>query len=51
MKVLFLTPYPLGCAASQRFRFEQYFGFLAAREVEYDVSSISDEDPTLNLKS
>jgi glycosyltransferase involved in cell wall biosynthesis len=28
MKILFLTPYPIGHAPSQRFRFEQYFGLL-----------------------
>ncbi len=28
MKILFLFPYPSGTAASQRFRFEQYLGFL-----------------------
>jgi glycosyltransferase involved in cell wall biosynthesis len=26
MKVLIVCPYPVGCAPSQRFRFEQYFG-------------------------
>lgn len=28
MKILFLTPYPFNEAASQRFRFEQYYPFL-----------------------
>lgn len=28
MQILFVTPYPLGKAPSQRFRFEQYLGFL-----------------------
>lgn len=28
MKILFLCPYPLSVAPSQRFRFEQYFDFL-----------------------
>ncbi len=42
MKVLFLTPYPPGQAASQRFRFEQYFGYLTDRGIEYDVSSFLD---------
>ncbi|MGF1638448.1 MAG: glycosyltransferase family 4 protein [Cyclobacteriaceae bacterium] len=28
-KILFILPYPVGKAASQRFRFEQYLGFLS----------------------
>ncbi|MFN9502007.1 MAG: glycosyltransferase family 4 protein [Chryseotalea sp.] len=31
MKILFLTPYPLQVAPSQRFRFEQYFSVLQAK--------------------
>jgi glycosyltransferase involved in cell wall biosynthesis len=39
MKVLFLVPYPLNCAPSQRFRFEQYLGLLSEREITYEVQS------------
>ncbi|MEE9268802.1 MAG: glycosyltransferase family 4 protein, partial [Candidatus Krumholzibacteria bacterium] len=31
-----VTPYPLGQAASQRFRFEQYFPLLALERMEFD---------------
>jgi glycosyltransferase involved in cell wall biosynthesis len=34
-RILFLVPYPLGVAPSQRFRFEQYFGLL--REHGHEV--------------
>jgi glycosyltransferase involved in cell wall biosynthesis len=37
MKILFIVPYPIGKAASQRFRFEQYFGILSAHGFRYDV--------------
>ena len=43
MKVLFLTPYPTGQAASQRFRFEQYFHLLKERGIECEVSGFLDE--------
>lgn len=36
-KILFLVPYPLGIAASQRFRFEQYFEVLDKEGIAYDV--------------
>lgn len=36
IKILFLFPYPSGTAASQRFRFEQYFEFLEQCGFEYD---------------
>ncbi len=42
MKVLFLVPYPLGEAGSQRFRFEQYFGVMRDRGISIDVSSFLD---------
>lgn len=38
-KILFLLPYPLRSAPSQRFRFEQYFTFLRANHFEYRISS------------
>lgn len=34
MKVLFLVPYPLNSAPSQRFRFEQYINILKAKNME-----------------
>lgn len=39
MKILFIVPYPLGEAPSQRFRFEQYFGILSERGYSYSVKS------------
>jgi glycosyltransferase involved in cell wall biosynthesis len=38
-KVLFLIPYPLNEAPSQRFRFEQYFQFLESNNYVYKVQS------------
>ncbi|MDH3708871.1 MAG: glycosyltransferase [Cyclobacteriaceae bacterium] len=35
MKVLFLIPYPVDEAPSQRFRFEQYFELLRSKGIEY----------------
>jgi glycosyltransferase involved in cell wall biosynthesis len=35
--ILFLTPYPFGTAASQRFRFEQYFEALNENGIEYTI--------------
>jgi glycosyltransferase involved in cell wall biosynthesis len=37
MKILFVVPYPIGRAASQRFRFEQYFKLLDQKGFKYDV--------------
>ncbi len=39
MKILFLVPYPLKEAPSQRFRFEQYFEILASQGHTYEVKS------------
>ncbi|MEO5976553.1 MAG: glycosyltransferase family 4 protein [Chryseolinea sp.] len=36
-KVLFLVPYPLNEAPSQRFRFEQYFELLIRNDIEFKV--------------
>ena len=36
-KILFLTPYPIGQAPSQRFRFEQYFDILSKRKIKYAI--------------
>lgn len=38
-KILFLFPYPLGEAPSQRFRFEQYIQFLEKNNIQYDTQS------------
>lgn len=38
-KVVFLVPYPLDEAPSQRFRFEQYFSVLAYAGINYSVYS------------
>jgi hypothetical protein len=39
MRILFVAPYPIGLAASQRFRFEQYFSYLDEKKVEYETAS------------
>jgi glycosyltransferase involved in cell wall biosynthesis len=39
MKILFLVPYPIGEAPSQRFRFEQYFDLLHQNGIAVTVSS------------
>ena len=43
MKILFLVPYPLGEAPSQRFRFEQYFTFLKEVGHDYKVQGFLDQ--------
>ncbi|MBP7477827.1 MAG: glycosyltransferase family 4 protein [Chitinophagales bacterium] len=43
IKVIFLVPYPLKEAPSQRFRFEQYFDVLEKNQIDYRVSSFIDE--------
>jgi len=42
MKILFLVPYPLGEAPSQRFRFEQYFKILSGKSISFTVHSFLD---------
>lgn len=37
MKILFVVPYPTGKAASQRFRFEQYYSLLDTQGIAYDI--------------
>lgn len=44
LKILFLTPYPLGQAPSQRFRFEQYLELLSSQGWEYDFEPFLDEE-------
>ncbi len=39
MRILFIAPYPIGLAASQRFRFEQYFSILKENNIEYQTAS------------
>lgn len=43
-RILFLVPYPLGVAPSQRFRFEQYFGLLEAHGHEVIVRPFLDQE-------
>ena len=45
MRILFLAPYPLGAAPSQRFRFEQYFAILNQSGHQFNFS------PFLDLKA
>ena len=42
-KILFLTPYPLNSAPSQRFRFEQYLPFFKKEGISYKVVSFLDK--------
>jgi glycosyltransferase involved in cell wall biosynthesis len=37
MKILFIVPYPIGKAPSQRFRFEQYFEYLEKSGISYEI--------------
>jgi len=48
-RILFLVPYPLGIAPSQRFRFEQYFDILKANDFEFDVKTYLDDKAMLFL--
>ncbi len=43
-KILFLSPYPFGKAASQRLKYEQYFSHLEANEFRLVTSSFIDEN-------
>ena len=49
MKVLFVVPYPLGEAASQRFRVEQFLPFLEEEHIEYRVATFWDKKTWLLL--
>ncbi len=42
-KILFIIPYPIDVAPSQRFRFEQYFEVLTNSGYQYDVASFWSE--------
>ncbi len=36
---MFIVPYPIGEAPSQRFRFEQYFSILKENQISFDIQS------------
>ncbi|HBH22888.1 MAG TPA: group 1 glycosyl transferase [Cytophagales bacterium] len=38
MRILFVAPYPIGQAPSQRFRFEQYFTLLQQQGIRFDTA-------------
>ncbi|WP_242927773.1 glycosyltransferase family 4 protein [Pontibacter vulgaris] len=38
MKILFVVPYPVNEAASQRFRYEQYLSLLQAQSIKYKLA-------------
>lgn len=42
-KIFFIVPYPLKCAPSQRFRFEQYFSLLKEKGYEFQVANFLNE--------
>jgi len=44
MKILFVVPYPYGKAPSQRFRFEQYLGFIEEQNWRYTFAAFIDEN-------
>jgi len=44
MRILFICPYPIGEAPSQRFRFEQYFVLLNQQQITYRVQSFLTTD-------
>lgn len=48
-RILFLVPYPLGMAPSQRFRFEQYFDALTEAGYRFDVQPFLDERAMMYL--
>jgi glycosyltransferase involved in cell wall biosynthesis len=41
--VLFILPYPLGHAPSQRFRVEEYFSLLKEQNIQFDTNEFFDE--------
>ncbi|MGB0917246.1 MAG: glycosyltransferase family 4 protein [Flavobacteriales bacterium] len=47
--ILFLVPYPLGIAPSQRFRFEQYFEALKNAGYKYEVKPFLDDKAMIYL--
>ncbi len=44
MRILFVVPYPIGKAASQRFRFEQYFEVLKEQGIDYSLKPFLREE-------
>ena len=49
MHILFLTPYPIRQAPSQRFRFEQYFEFLEEKGYKWTIRSFLGQKAWENL--
>src|SRR5690554_6892104 len=49
MRILFLVPYPLGKAPSQRFRFEQYLEILTAKKYSYVLQPFLDEKAWIRI--
>lgn len=49
MRIAFITPYPIGQAPSQRFRFEHYFSKLKEDRIEFKTFSFLDEQSWKNL--
>ncbi|AZQ61923.1 glycosyltransferase [Flammeovirga pectinis] len=43
-KILFLSPYPIGCAPSQRLKYEQYYTSIEKSGYKIETSSFIDED-------
>lgn len=43
-KIIFIIPYPIGSAPSQRFRFEQYFEILKKHHFNYDIAPFWSEN-------
>ena len=39
MKVLFITPAPIGISPGQRFRFEHYLGHLTENQIDFEIKS------------
>ena len=44
MRILFVVPYPLRKAPSQRFRVEQFFPLLEEHQIEYKVEPFFDDE-------
>jgi len=49
-KIIFLVPYPVGSAPSQRFRFEQYISILE-KDFEIEIHPFIDEETWKKLYS
>ena len=42
--ILFLTPYPFDTAASQRFRFEQYYSLLQSNQIPFEIQAFWEQN-------